>query len=260
MEVYASQAAVAIERAQLVEQTRQTQVLQATEKLQTALLNSISHDLRTPLVSITGVLSSLQDDGVLDEAARRNLIDTARGEAERLNRLVGNLLDMTRLEAGALRMKQEPCDLQDVIGSALERLSERVADRPVTLHSDPDLPLIPMDFVLIVQVLANVLDNAIKYSPPAAPIEITASYVGAFAEIAVADRGVGIPHDDLARVFDKFYRVQNPNNAGGTGLGLSICKGIVEAHGGFIVAENRTGGGTIVTIGLPLAAHSEATR
>ncbi len=260
MEVYASQAAVAIERAQLVEQTRQTQVLQATEKLQTALLNSISHDLRTPLVSITGVLSSLQDDGVLDEAARRNLIDTARGEAERLNRLVGNLLDMTRLEAGALRIKQELCDIQDVIGSALERLSDRVADRPVTFTSVPDLPLIPMDFVLIVQVLANLLDNAIKYSAPDAPIEINAAYAGAFAEISVADRGTGIPHDDLARVFDKFYRVQNPNNAGGTGLGLSICKGIVEAHGGFIVAENRTGGGTIVTIGLPLAAHSEATR
>lgn len=257
MEVYASQAAVAIERAQLVEQTRQTQVLQATEKLQTALLNSISHDLRTPLVSITGALSSLQEDNVLDEAARRSLVDTARGEAERLNRLVGNLLDMTRLEAGALRMKQEPCDLQDVIGSALDRLGERAADRTVTLNIAPELPLVPLDFVLIVQVLVNVLDNALKYSPPAAPIEISVSYAGAFAEIAVADRGVGIPHDDLARVFDKFYRVQNPHNVGGTGLGLSICKGIVEAHGGFIGAENRSGGGTIVTIGLPLARHGE---
>ncbi len=257
MEVYASQAAVAIERAQLAEQTRQTQVLQATEKLQTALLNSISHDLRTPLVSITGALSSLHEDGALDETARRSLIDTARGEAERLNRLVGNLLDMTRLEAGALRLQEEPCDIQDVIGSALERLGERAADRTITLNIAPDLPLIPMDFVLIVQVLVNVLDNALKYSPPAAPIEISVSYAGAFAEIAVADRGVGIPHDDLARVFDKFYRVQNPDNVGGTGLGLSICKGIVEAHGGFIGAENRSGGGTIVTIGLPLAQRRE---
>ena len=258
MEVYASQAAVAIERAQLVEQTRQTQVLQATEKLQTALLNSISHDLRTPLVSITGALSSLQDDDVLDEAARRNLVDTARGEAERLNRLVGNLLDMTRLESGALRIKEELCDVQDVIGSALERLGERAADRPVTITTAPDLPLIPLDFVLIVQVLVNVFDNAIKYSPPAAPIEITVKCAGAFAEIAVADRGAGIPRDDLARVFDKFYRVQNPDNVGGTGLGLSICKGIVEAHGGFIGAENRSGGGTIVTIGLPLIQRREA--
>lgn len=257
MEVYASQAAIAIERAQLVEQTRQTQVLQATEKLQTALLNSISHDLRTPLVSITGALSGLQEDGALNEAARRSLIDTARGEAERLNRLVGNLLDMTRLEAGALRIKQAPCDIQDVIGSALERLGERATDRTVTLNIAPDLPLIPMDFVLIVQVLVNVLDNAIKYSPPGAPIEITASWAGAFAEIAVADRGVGISRDDLARVFDKFYRAQNPRSVGGTGLGLSICKGIVEAHGGFIGAENRSGGGTIITIGLPLTARSE---
>ena len=257
MEVYASQAALTIERAQLVEQTRQTQVLQATEKLQTALLNSISHDLRTPLVSITGALSSLQEDNVLDEAARRSLVDTARGEAERLNRLVGNLLDMTRLEAGALRIRQEPGDLQDVIGSALDRLGERAADRTVTLNMSPDLPLVPLDFVLIVQVLVNVLDNAIKYSPPDTPIEISVSYAGAFAEIAVADRGVGIPRDDLARVFDKFYRVQNPHNVGGTGLGLSICKGIIEAHGGFIGAENRSGGGTIVTIGLPLTRHSE---
>ncbi|MBP7688872.1 MAG: sensor histidine kinase KdpD [Thermoflexales bacterium] len=257
MEVYASQAAVAIERAQLAEQTRQTQVLQATEKLQTALLNSISHDLRTPLVSITGALSSLQEESVLSEAARHSLIDTARGEAERLNRLVGNLLDMTRLEAGALRIKQELCDIQDVIGSVFERLGEQVADRVVTFEGVPDLPLIPMDFVLIVQVLVNLLDNALKYSPPDSPIEISATYVGAFAEIAVADRGPGIPPADLTRVFDKFYRVQNPNNVSGTGLGLSICKGIVEAHGGFIGAENRSGGGTIVTVGLPLARRSE---
>ena len=251
MEVYASQAAGAIERAQLVEQTRQTQVLQATERLQTALLNSISHDLRTPLVSITGALSSLQDDAVRDETARRSLIETARGEAERLNRLVGNLLDMTRLEAGALKIKQELCDAQDVIGSALERLTDQVGDRQVTFNIAPDLPLVPMDFVLIVQVLVNLLDNAIKYSPLDAPIEINASYAGAFAEISVADRGTGIPRDDLARVFDKFYRVQNPNNVGGTGLGLSICKGIVEAHGGDIRAENQTGGGLRVIITLP---------
>jgi two-component system sensor histidine kinase KdpD len=253
MEAYASQAAVAIERAQLVEQTRQTQVLQATEILQTALLNSISHDLRTPLVSITGALSSLQEDGTrLDETTRLNLIDTARDEAERLNRLVGNLLDMTRLEAGAMKIRSESCDVQDVIGSALDRLSDQIGDRQVQINIVPDLPLVPMDFVLMVQVLVNLLDNATKYSPPGSPIDIDASHAGAFAEITVADRGVGIPRDDLTRVFDKFYRVQHPGNAGGTGLGLSICKGIVEAHGGFIGAENRPGGGTIITIGLPL--------
>ncbi len=253
MEAFASQAALAIERAQLVEQTRQTQILQATEKLQTALLNSISHDLRTPLVSITGALSSLQeDDGLLDAETRHNLIDMARGEAERLNRLVGNLLDMTRLEAGAIQIKAEPCDIQDAIGSALDRLANQVKDRSVTIDIAPELPLVPMDFVLIVQVLANLIDNALKYSPPDTPIDISARQAGAFVEIAVADRGVGIPPEDLARVFDKFYRVQRPGNVSGTGLGLSICKGIVEAHGGFIGAENRSGGGTIVTVALPV--------
>jgi two-component system sensor histidine kinase KdpD len=258
MEAYASQAAVAIERAQFVEQARQAQVLQATEKLQTALLNSISHDLRTPLVSITGALSSLQDDGVvLNEATRHNLIDTARGEAERLNRLVGNLLDMTRLEAGVMKVKLEPCDVQDVIGSALDYLSERLQDRAVSVDAPPSLPLVPMDFVLIVQVLVNLIDNAMKYSSVDTPIEIRALAGELQLEVNVADRGIGIPPEDLTRVFDKFYRVQHPGSIGGTGLGLSICKGIVEAHGGSIRAANRSGGGTIMSIELPLDVRQE---
>ncbi len=263
MEAFASQAAVAIERARLSEQTRQTQLLQATEKLQTALLNSISHDLRTPLVSITGALSSLQEDsGNLDETAQHSLIETARGEAERLNRLVGNLLDMTRIEAGAMKVAQEPCDVQDVIGSALDRLSDRFTDRKIDVNVPASLPLVPMDFVLIVQVLVNLLDNAIKYSTPDTPIEVRVRTTDDRLEIAVADRGIGIPPEDLPRVFDKFYRVQHPGSVSGTGLGLSICKGIVEAHDGSIWAENRSGGGTILAIALPLtqtAPHGART-
>jgi two-component system sensor histidine kinase KdpD len=250
---FASQAALAIERAQLAEQARQTEVLQATEKLQTALLNSISHDLRTPLVSITGALSSLQEDDVeLDDATRRSLVENAREEAERLNRLVGNLLSMTRIESGALRAVFEPSDIQDVIGVALEQVSDRLPDSRVVAQVSNDLPLVLVDFVLIVQVLVNLLDNAIKYSAADAPIEIAAHAAVAFLEVEVRDRGMGIPRDDLRRVFDKFYRVQRPESVSGTGLGLSICKGIVEAHGGFIVAENRPGGGTIITFALPL--------
>jgi len=250
---FASQAALAIERAQLAEQARQAQLLQATEKLQTALLNSISHDLRTPLVSITGALSSLQEDDVeLDEATRRSLVENAREEAERLNRLVGNLLSMTRIESGALRVVFEPSDIQDVIGVALEQVSDRLPDSRVVVHVPDNLPLVLVDFVLIVQVLVNLLDNAIKYSAADTPIEIAAQPAAAFLEVEVRDRGMGIPRDDLRRVFDKFYRVQRPENVSGTGLGLSICKGIVEAHGGFIVAENRPGGGTIITFALPL--------
>jgi two-component system sensor histidine kinase KdpD len=253
LDALAGQAALAIERAQLADQARRALLMEATEKLQTALLNSISHDLRTPLVSITGVLSSLKEEGVaVDDEVRRSLVDTAYQEADRLNRLVGNLLNMTRIEAGAMKVVREPGDIQDAIGTALEQLSEQLGDRPITVDVPTDIPLIPMDFVLIVQVLVNVFDNALKYSPEGSLIEAHARIAGAYAEVQIADRGIGIPTEDLPRVFDKFYRVQRPENVIGTGLGLSICKGIVEAHGGFIGAENRKGGGTIITMALPL--------
>jgi len=253
LDAFSNQIALAIERARLAEQARQAEMLEITEKLQTALLNSISHDLRTPLVSITGALSSLTNDQIyLDESARRSLIETASEEADRLNRLVGNLLDMTRLESGAMRFKKEACDIQDVIGSALENLGQRIGDRSISIDIPAELPLIQLDFVLVERVLVNVIDNALKYSPLETPIEIKAHAAGAFMEIEVADRGTGIPSEDLTRIFDKFYRVQRPDNVSGTGLGLSISKGIVQAHGGFIAAENHQGGGTIITISLPL--------
>jgi two-component system sensor histidine kinase KdpD len=253
LDAFANQIALAVERASLAEQARQAEVLEITDKLQNALLNSISHDLRTPLVSITGALSSLADDQImLDQNARRSLIETASEEADRLNRLVGNLLDMTRLESGALRIKREACDIQDLVGSALEDLGGRLGLRTIDIHIPEELPLIQIDFVLIERVLVNVIDNALKYSPDDTPIEITAHCAGAFLEIDVADQGTGIPPEDLTRIFDKFYRVQRPGNVSGTGLGLSISKGIVQAQGGFIAAENRQGGGTIITISLPL--------
>lgn len=253
LEAFASQAALAIERAQLADQAQHARLLQETEKLQTALLNMISHDLRTPLVSIIGALSGLQEKDVeLDAATRGGLVENAREEAERLNRLVGNLLSMTRIESGALRVTFEPADIQDVIGVALEQLEDRLPASRIVIQSPGELPLVPMDFVLIAQVLVNLLDNAIKHSAADAPIEIAAQPAGAFLEIQVRDRGVGIPRQDLKRVFDKFYRVQRPDSVSGTGLGLAICKGIIEAHGGFIVAENRPGGGTIMTFALPL--------
>jgi two-component system sensor histidine kinase KdpD len=256
LDAFANQIALAIERARLAEQTRQTEMLEITDKLQNALLNSISHDLRTPLVSITGALSSLSNEQVmLDESARRNLIDTASEEADRLNRLVGNLLDMTRLESGAMRVKRDACDLQDLVGSSLEEVGSRLGDRSIIVDVPDTLPLVSMDFVLIQRVLVNVIDNGLKYSPQESPLEIRAQMAGAFVEITVADRGVGIPPEDFSRIFDKFYRVQRPDNVNGTGLGLAIGKGIVDAHGGFISAENRPGGGTIITIALPVEAQ-----
>jgi two-component system sensor histidine kinase KdpD len=253
LDAFANQIALAIERARLAEHARQAEMLEITEKLQTALLNSISHDLRTPLVSITGALSSLADDQIsLDESARRSLIETASEEADRLNRLVGNLLDMTRLESGAMRFKKEACDIQDLVGSALEELGQRLGNRSISIDIPAEIPLIQLDFVLVERVLVNVIDNAMKYSPAESPIQIKAHVASAFMEIEVADRGTGIPPEDLTRIFDKFYRVQRPDNVSGTGLGLSISKGIVQAQGGFIAAENRQGGGTIITISLPL--------
>jgi two-component system sensor histidine kinase KdpD len=250
---FANQAALAIERARLAEQAQQAELLHATEKLQTALLNSISHDLRTPLVAITGALTSLDEQAEnLNDEYRRSLVGTAREEADRLNRLVGNLLSMTRIESGAIKLHREPGDIQDVIGTTLEQLGKRVADHEIKVNVPEDFPLVPMDFTLIVQVVVNLLENAVKYSPKHSLIEVSAKLTDANARIEIADRGVGIPSDDLTRVFDKFYRVQRPESVSGTGLGLSISKGIVETHRGNIYARVRDGGGTIVSVELPL--------
>jgi two-component system sensor histidine kinase KdpD len=253
MEAFANQGAQAIERAQLEEQNRQIALLQSAEKLQNALLNSISHDLRTPLVAITGALSALDENFTeLDENTRSALIENARGESDRLNRLVGNLLNMTRIESGAIKLRLEPGDVQDLIGTALEQLGKRASKNKIKVDVQPNLPLIPMDFTLMVQVIVNLLENAIKYSPEDSLIEVTATVDGTNTRLQILDRGAGIPFDDLARVFDKFYRVQRPESVSGTGLGLSISKGIVDAHGGEIRAVNREGGGTILEVELPL--------
>lgn len=255
MDAFASQSALALERAELAKQARQAEVLQVTEKLQSALLNSVSHELRTPLVSITGALSTLLDSaGQIDPVTQRSLVENALDEAKRLNQLVGNLLDMTRMEAGALTVRLEPGDVQDVIGASLDHLGARLQDRDVRVHVPPDLPLAPLDFVPIVQVLVNLLDNALKYAPRDQPIDISARSTDQYVEIEVADRGPGIPPEDLEHVFDRFYRLQRTGSIGGTGLGLSICRGIVEAHGGAIRAQNRAGGGASFVFTLPLKA------
>jgi two-component system sensor histidine kinase KdpD len=258
LDAYASLAALAIERGQLTEQARLAEIASVTEKLQTALLNSISHDLRTPLVSITGALTSLDEQSdSLKEEYRKSLIITAREQADRLNRLVGNLLSMTRIESGAIKLNREPGDIQDVIGTALEQLGTRVAEHEIKVNIPEDFPLIPIDFTLIVQVVVNLLENAVKYSPKGSLIEVSASLLENKALLEIMDRGMGIPPTDLNRVFDKFYRVQRPENVTGTGLGLSIGKGIVEAHHGNIYARSREGGGTILSVELPLKEMEE---
>ncbi len=241
-------AAIAIERIRLAKDVDQARMLAETEKLRSALLTSISHDLRTPLALIIGAVSSLKSYGSLyDDKTRDDLLDTAIDEAERLNRYVANLLDMTQLDAGALQPKREPCDLQDLAGAALRRCAKALAGHKVKLSIPASLPLLMLDNVLMEQVLANLLDNAAKYTPPGSTIELGAAQFKFSLVITVRDEGPGIPEADLQRVFDKFFRARASGTAsgdssrGGTGLGLAICRGFVEAMGGRIYARNRLG-------------------
>jgi two-component system sensor histidine kinase KdpD len=188
----------------------------------------------------------------MDDKKRQDLLSGAWDEAERLNRFVGNLLDMTRLEAGELRVQMEPCDVQDLIGCALAALDPKLEGRDVSVTLAEGMPLVNMDMVLMTQVLVNLLDNALKYSPIDSALEVRAQTEDHHLRIMVLDRGPGIPVADLHRIFDKFFRLPVPEGVSGTGLGLSICKGIVEAHGGTIWAENRKDGGLRITLQLPL--------
>jgi two-component system, OmpR family, sensor histidine kinase KdpD len=230
---------------------QQTALLSEKEKLQSTLLNSISHDLRTPLVSITGALGSLKEDNaLLSEAARQDMLEAAYEDAERLNRLVGNLLEMSRLQSGSLQLKREYYDVQEIITVARTQLREVLKKRDIKVEIEPNLPLLFVDLVLFAQVFVNLLDNANKYSPTDKAIEIRAYHNKASVVIEIADRGIGIPEVELHHIFEKFYRATSANGRSGSGLGLSICEGIVDLHGGQIHAENRQNGGARFLIQL----------
>lgn len=267
LEAFASLSALAIERAQLVEEAERTRVQMESERMRNSLLSSISHDLRTPLTAITGAASSLLADPdtpqsgkhALDVATRRDLTQGIYDEANRMNALVRNLLDMTRLESGAVHVIKAWQPLEEVIGAALTRMEPSLSDRRVDVRLAPDLPLTPLDEVSIEQVLVNLLENAIKYTPAGSSIALAAWPVehpgnnmadNRAVIVEVADRGPGLQAGDEERVFEKFYRAQT--GRGGVGLGLAICRGIVEAHGGRIWAENRAGGGASFRFELPI--------
>lgn len=255
LETLADQAAVAIERTTLVADIETAKVATERERLRAALLSSLSHDLRTPLVSIMGAAGTmLSYDESLDGASRRDLAQTIQDEAERLNRFVQNLLDMTKLGSGALKPRVDWVDLHDVVAAAVKR-TERLARRhSIRIDIDRHMPLLCLDAVLMEQVIFNLLDNACKYAPPGSPIKVWALRTTEHISIEVADQGPGIPPDDRDKVFDMFYRVQAADSqVAGTGLGLAICRGIVEAHGGTIKAEpGLHGAGTCIIIHLPL--------
>ncbi len=260
LDALANQTALAIERAQLAERNAEGRVEMEAERLRTSLLSSLSHDLRTPLGAITGAASSLKGEaGDLSPGARAELLDTILEEASRMNRLIGNLLDMIRLESGSLAVKPDWQPLEEVVGVALIRLDARLKERPVTTSLPPDLPMVAMDGLLIEQVLVNLLENAAKYTPAGTPIELTAVAGEQAVTIAVLDRGPGVPPGEEARIFDKFHHVADGRAAGGIGLGLTICRGIVLAHGGRIWAENREGAGLAVRFTLPTGTPPPVT-
>jgi two-component system, OmpR family, sensor histidine kinase KdpD len=263
LDALSGQAALAIERIQLAADVDQARVSAETEKLRNALLTSISHDLRTPLASILGSATSLRSyREQLDNAAQEELMRTIQDEAERLNRFIHNLLDMTRLESGAIAPNREAVDLPDIVGSALARAARILAGHHVVLDVAPDLPMLKLDPVLFEQVLFNLLDNAAKYAPAGTSIRIHGWHEDNVVRIAVLDEGAGIPAADLERIFDKFYRVHAADRrTAGTGLGLAICRGFVEAMGGTIVAGNRTDrSGAIFTVSFPVPAGEAVIR
>lgn len=245
--------ALALQRVHLADEANRAKERAREEELRGSLLSSVSHDLRTPLAGITGAAETiLQNEEALGADVRRDLVQTIYDEAERLGRLVTNLLDMTRLETGTVALRTDWVSLEDTIGSALSRLEKRLAGRDVQVALAPDLPLLALDEVLFEQMVLNLLENACKYTPPGSPIRIAARVQGGRVLVEVADRGPGLPAGKEEKIFDKFYRIDK--RAHGFGLGLAICRAIAVAHGGTITAENRPGGGAVFRITLPIGA------
>nr|MBP8242847.1 hypothetical protein [Thermoflexales bacterium] len=253
----ASQTALAVEREQLDEAAKARSVLEESERLSKTLLNLISHELRTPITAITGAASSLTEpdiDG--DPAARLALHESIQSSAARLNQLIENLLDMTRLESGTLKLNADWTDVADLIHTVRERAAGELAEHEFIVDLEPGLPLVRMDIVLMEQVLYNLLRNAALYTPKGARVRLRAQREGNELVLAVMDRGPGLPTEELPRAFEKFRRGAAGASTG-LGLGLSICKGLVEAHRGSIAADNRSGGGLRVVIRLPIEPMPE---
>ncbi|MBN2429018.1 MAG: sensor histidine kinase KdpD [Deltaproteobacteria bacterium] len=247
----ADQTAQALERVQLAEEAQKALLLAEREQLRNTLLSSVSHDLRTPLAVITGAGTTLlRNESLLDEENRRDLVQTIVEEADHLNRLIRNIMDMMRLEAGGISVTREWQSLEEIVGGVINRMTGQFEDHNLEIDLPSDLPLIPCDGLLIAQVLRNLLENAVKHTPPQTPLVLSGSKGEKEVVISIADQGKGIPAEDVERIFEKFVR--GKNTRGGAGLGLAICKGIVAAHGGRIWAENQAEGGAVFSFTLPV--------
>jgi len=253
LETFAGQVALALERVRLADQAQHAEIHAENERMRNSLLSSISHDLRTPLAVIAGAASTLVESSTaLPEPRRKELAQAIYGQAKQMTQQVNNILDMTRFEIGAPHLNRQWQPMEEIVGAVLNRMQSSLQGRNVTLDLQEDLPLVLIDGVLIGQVLSNLLENAVKYTPNGTPIEIEAWAGEGEITVSVLDRGPGIKPGDEERVFDKFHRGTHEGAIGGAGLGLTICKAIVEAHGGRIWTENRLVGGAMFCFALPL--------
>jgi two-component system sensor histidine kinase KdpD len=252
----AAQIGIAVDRARLRQEATEAEILRRTDELRRALLNAVSHDLRTPLATIMASASSLrQNDVVWTEEERQGFAQAIEQEADRLNRLVGNLLDLSRIEAGSLQPQKSWEDLEALIQDTVDRLRSVTARHSLQIDMPKDLPPVWIDPVEIGQVIYNLIENATKYAPPETEIELEVRRIPGALAIVVSDRGPGIPPQSIPHLFDPFYRVMDGRpRPQGLGLGLAIVRGLVEAHGGRVWVENRPGGGAQFTFTLPFSA------
>jgi two-component system sensor histidine kinase KdpD len=252
LDTFAGQIALAIDRAQLASFAETARVTAETEALRNTLLSSISHDLRTPLAFITGASTALADPGVsLDPEARARLAQTIAARSRDMAGLVSNVLDLVRLESGHVALRREWQSVDDLVGSALQKVATRLATRRVEVELPADLPSVHVDAALVSQALVNLLDNVAKHTPEGTNVRIVAQPDDDFVRLAVEDDGPGLPPGDPERLFAKFQRGRNESDVPGAGLGLTICRAIVEAHGGKVTASSRPGGGARFEVSLP---------
>ncbi len=260
LEAFASLTAQAVARAEAADEAARARVEAEGERLRGTLLGSISHDLRTPLAAIAGSAETLLSDGeAIDAATRRELVAAIHHQAQHLGRLVANLLDMSRLESGGVDLRCEPQSMEEIVGAALARLEALLGTTPVSVAIPADLPLVPCDAILVEQVVLNLIENALKHTPHGTAIDVAAHATPDALVIEVSDRGPGLPAGAAERVFEKFYRGRSGAMPAGAGLGLAICRAIVEAHGGWITAAGRAGGGAVFAFALPLDRAGEPT-
>ena len=261
LQAVAAQVGLVLEAEQLDASVRAVRLEAEASKLRAALFSSVTHDLRTPLASIKAGVTGLQnEEAVFAPEQRKELLEMVVEETDRLNRMVGNLLDLARFRSAALSPQKEPTDIDELIGSVVGRLTRTLAPFEVRVRIHEDLPPVAMDPLQIDQVLSNLLENAARFSPPGTDITISARPSHSFLQVTVADRGPGIPPEEREKVFEEFYRQDRGSGRGGTGLGLAIARAVIAAHGGSIRVEGVAGGGTAVVFELPMSAEPTADR